>query len=60
VPKEEPKEDPQPIPVVKVDRDEFLMTKVMREAINKKYKILQVIGKGSYGCVSKAQCLETG
>jgi pheromone shutdown protein TraB len=60
VPKEEPKEDPQTIPVVKVDRDEFLMTKVMREAINKKYKILQVIGKGSYGCVSKAQCLETG
>jgi mitogen-activated protein kinase 1/3 len=32
----------------------------MRAAVNQKYKILQVIGKGSYGCVSKAKCLESG
>jgi serine/threonine protein kinase len=32
----------------------------MRKAISQKYKILQVIGKGSYGCVSKAKCIETG
>lgn len=41
-------------------KDEFLMTKAMRTAISKKYKIVQVIGKGSYGCVSKAKSLETG
>jgi mitogen-activated protein kinase 1/3 len=36
------------------------MTKPMRKAISQKYKILQLIGKGSYGCVSKAKCLDTG
>jgi serine/threonine protein kinase len=41
-------------------KDEFHMTKPMRKAINHKYKILALIGKGSYGCVSKAKCLETG
>jgi len=43
-----------------LSKDEFLMTKAMRTAISQKYKIVQVIGKGSYGCVSKAKCLETG
>lgn len=32
----------------------------MRKAIEDKFEILQVIGKGSYGCVSKAKCKRTG
>ena len=32
----------------------------MRRQILKKYEILEVLGKGSYGCVSKAMCLKTG
>ncbi len=31
----------------------------MRKAIEEKYEIIQVIGKGSYGCVSKAKCKKT-
>ena len=36
------------------------MTKQLQKAVQKKYKIIQVIGKGSYGCVSKATCIDTG
>jgi serine/threonine protein kinase len=42
------------------DKDQFEMIKSLRRAIHKKYKIIEVIGKGSYGCVSKAKCKETG
>ena len=36
------------------------MNEVMAEAVRKDYKILSVIGKGSYGCVSKGVCRKTG
>jgi serine/threonine protein kinase len=42
------------------DKDQFEMIKSLRRTIHKKYKIIEVIGKGSYGCVSKAKCKETG
>jgi len=42
------------------EKDQYEMIKSLRKAIHKKYKIIEVIGKGSYGCVSKAKCKETG
>ena len=36
------------------------MIKSLRKAIGKRYKVIEVIGKGSYGCVSKAKCRNTG
>lgn len=36
------------------------MIQKLKSAITKKYKIIEVIGNGSYGVVSKAQCLKTG
>lgn len=36
------------------------MNEVMADAVRKKYKVLSVIGKGSYGCVSKGICRKTG
>lgn len=36
------------------------MKKSLRKTISKKYEIFDFIGKGSYGCVSKAKCKETG
>lgn len=42
------------------DKDQFEMIKSLRKTIHRKYKIIEVIGKGSYGCVSKAKCKETG
>jgi len=36
------------------------MIKVLRRRIEKRYEIIKVIGKGSYGCVTKAKCKETG
>ena len=41
-------------------KDEFEMIRSLRKVIHKKYKVIEVIGKGSYGCVSKAMCRETG
>ena len=38
----------------------FQMKKTLKKAIVRKYEILGYIGKGSYGCVSKARCRETG
>lgn len=35
-------------------KDKFEMIKSLRKVILSKYKVLEVIGKGSYGCVSKA------
>ncbi len=36
------------------------MIKSLRKVIQKRYKVVEVIGKGSYGCVSKAVCRTTG
>ena len=36
------------------------MNEAMADVVRKKYKILSVIGKGSYGCVSKGICRKTG
>lgn len=47
-------------PVDLENRDKFGMNKVMRESIIKKYDIKSIIGKGSYGCVTKAKCKRTG
>ena len=45
----------------KVDeKDEYGITKKLRLAINKKYEVVEVIGNGSYGCVSQAKCKVTG
>ena len=33
-------------------KDEYGITKKLRVAINKKYEVIEVIGNGSYGCVS--------
>ena len=49
---------------VKVDdgetKDEYGIMKKLRTEISKKYDITSLIGKGSYGCVSKAICQQTG
>jgi len=42
------------------EKDQFEMIKSLRKTIHRRYKIIEVIGKGSYGCVSKAKCKETG
>jgi serine/threonine protein kinase len=41
-------------------KDQFGATKALRYAINRHYEIIEVLGKGSYGCVSKARCKNTG
>lgn len=33
-------------------KDEYGITRKLRVAINKKYEVIEVIGNGSYGCVS--------
>ena len=35
-------------------------TKALRKRIEEQYTFEQVMGKGSYGCVSKATCKATG
>ena len=42
------------------ESDVFQMKKTLRRTISKKYEILGYLGKGSYGCVSKGRCRETG
>jgi serine/threonine protein kinase len=36
------------------------MIRSLKKRISSKYEIIKVIGKGSYGCVSKAKCRQTG
>ena len=33
-------------------KDEYGITRKLRSAINKKYEVIEVVGNGSYGCVS--------
>ena len=40
--------------------DKFGATRQLREIIEQKYQIVELIGKGSYGSVSKAICKSTG
>jgi len=41
-------------------RDMHGAPKALRDAINLKYDVTEVLGKGSYGCVSKGICKATG
>jgi serine/threonine protein kinase len=41
-------------------KDQFGITNKLRSAINKKYEVVELIGNGSYGCVSQAKCRKTG
>ena len=42
------------------ERDSFGCTRGLRHVIKKKYEMLEVLGKGSYGTVSKGKCRQTG
>lgn len=42
------------------DKDKFGARNALRREISIKYELLSVIGRGSYGCVSKAKCKRTG
>ena len=41
-------------------KDSHGMIKALKRRVEKKYEIVKLIGKGSYGCVTKAKCKETG
>lgn len=41
-------------------KDKFGAKNALRRIIQSKYELLKVIGRGSYGCVSKAKCKDTG
>ena len=41
-------------------KDKFGATALLREKIEAKYEMVTAVGKGSYGCVSKARCRATG
>lgn len=36
------------------------MSDDIREIVNLKYELVEILGKGSYGCVSKAMCKKSG
>lgn len=40
--------------------DEHGISKSLRDAINFKYEILEQVEKGSYGCIKKGICRQTG
>lgn len=41
-------------------KDECGITAKLRVAIDKKYEVIEVVGHGSYGCVSQGKCKKTG
>ena len=41
-------------------KDKFGCTKALRYAITRQYEIIEILGKGSYGCVSKGKCKVSG
>ena len=43
-----------------VPKDKFGATPSLRQQIEKKYEMIEVIGKGSYGCVTRGKCKKTG
>ena len=51
---------PPPEPAPTPELDAFGATPALREHINLKYLLVGVVGRGSYGCVSKAVCKVTG
>lgn len=42
------------------EKDKFGAKMQLRSIIKEKYEMVSIIGKGSYGCVSKAKCKSTG
>ena len=40
--------------------DKFGATKALKAAIEEKYQFIELVGKGSYGSVSKGKCKNTG
>ena len=42
------------------EKDRYGAKLQLRNMIKEKYEIISIIGKGSYGCVSKAKCKSTG
>lgn len=42
------------------EKDDKGMIKSLKKRIEKEYKLIKLIGKGSYGMVSKATCKKTG
>jgi len=41
-------------------QDKYGATRLLREEVEKKYEIIELLGKGSYGSVSKGTCKATG
>ena len=41
-------------------KDKFGASRLLKVAIEKKYEFIEVLGRGSYGCVSKGRCKATG
>ena len=52
-------EDRSPVDILD-EKDKFGARNALRREIQTKYELLEVIGRGSYGCVSQAKCLNTG
>ena len=42
------------------EKDRFGAKRALRNEIKTKFELIKVIGRGSYGCVTKAKCKTTG
>lgn len=59
----DPENAPQAAQMAEEDpnkKDKFGATPRLRNLIDQKYELVSVLGKGSYGCVSKGRCKKTG